>query len=347
MKKYLIGLVLFSAVALGASTIQWGDLIIKGDLTVNGDAVFDNAVPIAQGGTGQTTKTAAMDALSPTTTKGDVLVDDGTNVVRLAVGTDGYVLKANSGATNGIEWAAESGSALSVTSKTTTYTATTADDVILADTSGGAWTLTLPTAVGNSGKTFIIRKTDSSSNVLTIDGNSSETIDGLTTRAVTKQGDYIEIISDNSNWVSIKDFLTTQIRLYGNNGYGSTNTRIRRFSSTTENVGDAVTYADSAANGGSFTINIAGMYSINYSDTFSANTSLGLSLNSSQLTTDVYDITPADRLIISYCSTGNGSCSVHWTGWLDAGDVVRAHATTTSAGVLPNICSFTINKINK
>lgn len=64
---------------------------------------------ISKGGTGQTTQTAAMDALSPTTTKGDLLVDNGTNVIRVAVGTDGHVLKADSGAASGVAWAAETG----------------------------------------------------------------------------------------------------------------------------------------------------------------------------------------------------------------------------------------------
>lgn len=66
-------------------------------------------VTIANGGTGQTTQTAAMDALSPTTTKGDLLVDNGTNVIRLAVGTNTHVLTANSAAAAGVEWAAAPG----------------------------------------------------------------------------------------------------------------------------------------------------------------------------------------------------------------------------------------------
>lgn len=64
---------------------------------------------IANGGTGQTTKTAAMDALSPSTTKGDILVDNGTNVVRLGVGSDGQVLTADSGQTEGVAWSAATG----------------------------------------------------------------------------------------------------------------------------------------------------------------------------------------------------------------------------------------------
>jgi hypothetical protein len=72
--------------------------------------------------------------------------------------------------------------------------------MILADTSGGAWTLTLPTAVGNSGKTFRIKKTTSDTSLLTIDPNGSQTIDGLTTDTLIYQNDWIAIVSDNTNW---------------------------------------------------------------------------------------------------------------------------------------------------
>jgi len=85
--------------------------------------------------------------------------------------------------------------------ETTTYTALTTDDVILANASGGAFTITLPAASGNSGKLYRIKKIDSSTNGVTIDGNSSETIDGSTTVVLYNQNDVIEIVCDGSNWV--------------------------------------------------------------------------------------------------------------------------------------------------
>jgi hypothetical protein len=92
-----------------------------------------------------------------------------------------------------------------LTAKTTTYTATTADKVITADTSGGAWTLTLYAASGNAGRTLIIKKISSDTTELTIDGNSAETIDGATTTKLYIQYDFIEIVCDGSNWLVLRD----------------------------------------------------------------------------------------------------------------------------------------------
>jgi hypothetical protein len=66
------------------------------------DAALSAAVGIAKGGTGQVTQTAAMDALSPTSTKGDLLIDNGTNVVAVGVGSAGQSLTAIPGAASGL-----------------------------------------------------------------------------------------------------------------------------------------------------------------------------------------------------------------------------------------------------
>ena len=65
-----------------------------------GDGVqLPTALAIDYGGTGQTTKTAAFDALAPTTTAGDTMYFNGTDVIRLGIGTAGQALVVNSGAT--------------------------------------------------------------------------------------------------------------------------------------------------------------------------------------------------------------------------------------------------------
>jgi hypothetical protein len=52
-------------------------------------------VPINQGGTNGITKAEGFDNLSPQTTRGDVITHNGTNCVRLALGSAGQVLKSD------------------------------------------------------------------------------------------------------------------------------------------------------------------------------------------------------------------------------------------------------------
>lgn len=89
---------------------------------------------------------------------------------------------------------------LPVTTKTTNYTATSSDFVILVDSSGGNWTLTLPPAASNLGKYYYIKKTTSDFSTITIDGNASETIDGGTTTTLNTQYEALEIVCNGSNW---------------------------------------------------------------------------------------------------------------------------------------------------
>lgn len=90
------------------------------------------------------------------------------------------------------------------TTKATTYTATEADSnkEIICDATSAAFTVNLPAAASVwSGFTLYLKKIDSTTNAITIDGNASETIDGSTTYALAAQYDAVMLVCDGSNWV--------------------------------------------------------------------------------------------------------------------------------------------------
>jgi hypothetical protein len=94
---------------------------------------------------------------------------------------------------------------LSITSVTGAYTASFDDDVILANATGGAFSVTLPNAEERKGKVLFIKKTDASGNAVTLDGFDSQTIDGSATHAIASQYNSRTIVSDGSNWMIIGD----------------------------------------------------------------------------------------------------------------------------------------------
>lgn len=137
----------------------------------------------------------------------------------------------------------------------------------------------------------------------------------------------------------------SMVRLNTANGYGSTNTRIRRFTTVVTNQGADISYADSATLGSSFTINTNGVYAISYSDCFTVPAVLGLSLNSTQLTTTLQSISTADVLIANTTGNSNYVGIASWTGYLPAGSVVRPHSDGTAVGTVTNSVQFTIMRI--
>lgn len=69
------------------------------------------------------------------------------------------------------------------------------------DTSGaGGITRTLPTAVGNSGSVFVLKKIDSGIGAVTIATTGGQTIDGSSTWLLTNQYQYVAMVSDGSNF---------------------------------------------------------------------------------------------------------------------------------------------------
>jgi len=97
----------------------------------------------------------------------------------------------------GAEGGANIGNISTITSSTT-LTAT--HYVVLCNATSGNITITLPAASNNNRRIYNIKKTDSTGNSITIDGNASETIDGTLTKSLNLQYESLTIICDGSNW---------------------------------------------------------------------------------------------------------------------------------------------------
>lgn len=89
--------------------------------------------------------------------------------------------------------------AMTVTSVSNTYSALVTDELILCDTTSIAFTVTLPTVVGITGKEFIVKCTGGKT--LTVSSTSSQTFDGGNTfKTITATNGSINVVSDGSNW---------------------------------------------------------------------------------------------------------------------------------------------------
>lgn len=149
-----------------------------------------------------------------------------------------------------------------------------------------------------------------------------------------------------ANWSAGQDALSSagggsNVRLDTANGYGSTATKIRRFTNTRTNVGSGITYEDSATNGASFTVKSSGFYFYSFIDCFTSSSWLGVSLNASSLTTGVTALGVSEILGAAQTQGVNACAAVSGASWLWAGDVIRPHTNGGTIGSV-NIASFSI-----
>ena len=154
----------------------------------------------AAAGSGDVANDAIWDA------KGDLAVATGANAAsKLTVGTNDYVLTADSAEATGMKWAAAAGGGSDpltpTASKTSAYTAAAGDYVLCDTNTTGAFTVTLPAAAtAGTGAQIGCKKTTSDFNVLTIDGATTETIDGALTKTLLAQYESLVLLCDGSNW---------------------------------------------------------------------------------------------------------------------------------------------------
>lgn len=124
---------------------------------------------------------------------------------------------------------------------------TSDDDVILCDSTYNSITITLPTAVGISGRVYKIKRITGGSNNITIDANAYETIDGSSTYVLRSLNETITIVSDNENWI-ISDifnsgYLISTYLASGSRVTGSAPSSIGQYRSYLRNAG-ANTYTE-------------------------------------------------------------------------------------------------------
>lgn len=100
----------------------------------------------------------------------------------------------------------------SIVSKSAAYTATNYDETVLGDATSAGFTITLPAAASVAGKRLRFKKIDSTTNIVLIDGNASETIDGALTFSLSYQNQELDIQSDGTNWQIISFMAANEIK---------------------------------------------------------------------------------------------------------------------------------------
>lgn len=189
-------------------------------------------------------------------TAGGTLYTDGSKLVNVGAGTSGQVLKSNGASAP--SWAAATAApAFNITSQTSTYSAAI-NDYVLA--SGAAFTVTLPTAVGNSGTLIGIKKTDSTAaNIITIATTSSQTIDDVSTVTLRSQYDELVVVSNGTNWNVLINNVIVAASYYVSANFAASTTVPINFDTKDFDTHNAVT---PSATVWKFTAPVAGLYEV-------------------------------------------------------------------------------------
>jgi fibronectin-binding autotransporter adhesin len=277
----------------GAGTVTLNNTVNLPALTASKVVFTDSSknltstgtVAIDQGGTGQTAKTAAFDALSPTTTKGDIIVSNGTNNVRLPVGgTTGFVLTVDSTQANGVKWAAASAPDFEGV-----YT-TDADKILT--TNNGAFTIAAGTGA------VAVNSTNAAG--ITLNGSIAGPVNigtGTSTGTVTLGGTGTQTIAVGNDagvkTVNLGSTNTTSTTTISSGTTGALNVNVNNNSPTNINTGTSTGTVTLGNNGGNVVVNSniwditgAGVAS-GFTGITSANGAISLNDNSAASTTSI------------------------------------------------------------
>lgn len=195
--------------SLSASNLAVGNVTLSGSLSVSGSNVstFDrincNHITSASNSSFQNvaitfdiTSVRSISANGTVSSSG-VLKTTGTfsagSTGQLGIDTNGDL------ATTG--FIKSSGLATSIVTKTAAYSASAYDYTVLSDASGGAFTVSLPTSP-QTGQIIVVKKIDSSSNVVTVSA-SGKNIDGGSTYSISTQYTAIRFQYGGTQWWTI------------------------------------------------------------------------------------------------------------------------------------------------
>lgn len=90
-----------------------------------------------------------------------------------------------------------------VTTKTASYTLVSSDSVVICNATGGAFTVTLPTAAGIAGRQYFVKRVNGGINAVTVAAATGETIDGANSTSLLTQYAVVSLVSDGTNWLQL------------------------------------------------------------------------------------------------------------------------------------------------
>jgi hypothetical protein len=210
-----------SATAAAASAVAAAAAMV---VTAKGDLVTHNGSIVTKIAVGSNDKVLMADSAQATGIKwGDASVADGAiTAAKLAYSSvngqtaetapagDDEVLIGDTSAAALRKMTLANVKKRQVSAKTGNYTVVASDEDFTGDATGGAFTFTLYTAVGNKGRKHTFTNIATSTNAITIDGNSTETINEALTFKLYSKGESVTIESDNANWIVVARYIPSK-----------------------------------------------------------------------------------------------------------------------------------------
>lgn len=247
------------------------DVAMTGDIAITNGGVtsYSGTVPLNKGGTGQTTKAPAFDALSPMTTAGDLILGGASGTgTRLGIGSNTFVLTSN-GTT--ASWAANAAAATATATTTglttsyfpviqsavksvssANYTILDNDgyEIIAVTTGASDRTITMPSAANNIGRSLKIKKVDSGAGKVLITRAGSDTMDGETTVELSDQYEEATLYGVTSSAYSITAAVFMDTAIASGTGTASGDGVIANLTSAVLSKGTWDVTASAHGNGG-------------------------------------------------------------------------------------------------